>query len=181
VTIITGASGSAFGVELLRRLAPERFALVTRWGERVLREETGLGVADVAALCEGVLDDDDLGSPLSSGSNPCDAVIVLPASASFVAKVAAGLGDTLATRLCHVALKERRRLVICPRESPGTGIFFDNCARLVREGAIVMPVSPAFYLKPETLEELVGQFVDRVIQAACGAAPADGWRREDLP
>jgi 4-hydroxy-3-polyprenylbenzoate decarboxylase len=107
-------------------------------------------------------------------------VIVLPMSASFLAKVAAGLGDTLSTRICHIALKERRRLVLGLRESPLTGIALDNAARVSREGAIIMPVSPFFYLKPDSLERLVGDFVDRVVQAATGAPVSDGWKRGDL-
>jgi len=181
VVIITGASGSVFGVELLKRLPGERLAILTKWGKVVLREEMGLRPADVAAFCDGVHSDDDLASPLSSGSNPVDAVIAMPASAGFVAEVANGLTGTLGTRLCHNALKERRRLVVGLRESPLTSIALENAARLSREGAIVMPVSPFFYLKPDSIEKLVGDFVDRVVQCATGRAVDTGWRREELP
>ena len=180
IVILTGASGAILGVELLKRLPGERLAIVTKWGEAVLREETGLEVERIRALCEGVHADDDLMSPLSSGSNPFDAVVVLPASAGFLGKVAAGITDTLATRLCHIALKERRRLVVCLRETPLTTIALENAARVSREGAIVMPVSPLFYLKPDSLERLLADFVERVVQAACGQAPRTGWRREEL-
>ncbi|GJM44564.1 MAG: flavin prenyltransferase UbiX [Gemmatimonadota bacterium] len=180
VVIITGASGSIFGVELLRRLPGEKLAVLTKWGKMVLKEETGLRPADVAALCDGLHSDEDLASPLSSGSNPFDAVVALPASAGFVAKVACGLTDTLGTRLCHNALKERRRLVIGLRESPLTSIALENAARVSREGAIVMPVSPFFYLKPDSIDRLVGDFVDRVVQAAGGDPPPEGWRRSEL-
>jgi 4-hydroxy-3-polyprenylbenzoate decarboxylase len=178
---MTGASGVIYGVELLRRLPGERFAIVTRWGKVVLKEETGLAVSDLEPLCTAVFPDDDLGSPLSSGSNPFDAVVVLPASADFLAKVAAGIGDSLGTRVCHIALKERRRVVIGLRESPLTAIALENAVRVSREGAIVMPVSPFFYLKPDSIERLVGDFVDRVVQAATGRPLAEGWRRGELP
>ena len=181
VVILTGASGSVFGLELLRRLPGEKLAILTKWGKFVLKEETGATASDLAGLCREVYSDDDLSAALSSGSNPFDAVVVLPASASFLAKVACGLGDTLATRVCHIALKERRRLVLCLRESPLTGIVLENALRLSREGAIMMPVSPFFYLKPDSIERLVGDFVDRVVQAATGVPLAQGWRREDLP
>ena len=181
VVVITGASGSVFGLELLRRLPGEKLVILTRWGRVVLKDETGTTPADLAALATEVYPDDDLSAPLSSGSNPFDSVVVLPASASFLAKVAAGLGDTLATRVCHIALKERRRLVIGLRESPLTGIALENALRVSREGAMVMPVSPFFYLKPDSIERLVSDFVDRVVQAATGQPLADGWRREDLP
>ena len=181
VVVITGASGSVFGVELLARLPGERFVIVTKWGQMVMREETGLTVKDLQSRADGVFPDEDLASPLSSGSNPFDAVVALPASASFVAKVACGLGDTLGTRVCHIALKEKRRLVLGLRESPLTGIALENAARVSREGGVIMPVSPFFYSKPDTIERLVGDFVDRVVQIATGRAVPDGWRREDLP
>lgn len=181
VVVITGASGSVFALELLRRLPGEKLAIVTKWGRVVLKDETGASASDIAALGTAVYPDDDLSAPLSSGSNPFDAVVVLPASASFLAKVAGGLGDTLATRVCHIALKERRRLVMCLRESPLTGIALENALRVSREGGIVMPVSPFFYLKPDSLERLVGDFVDRVVQVATGQPAPEGWRREDLP
>ena len=181
IVIITGASGATFGVECLRRLPGQRFAIVTKWGKAVLREETGMSAKDLESICDGVYPDEDLASPLSSGSNPFDAVIALPASASFLAKVACGIGDTLGTRLCHIALKERRRLVLGLRESPLTAIALENAARVVREGAIVMPVSPFFYTKPESIDAMVEDFVDRIIQAAIGKPPDDGWRRTELP
>ena len=181
VVVITGASGSIFGIELLNRLPGERLVVVTKWGKMVMHEETGLTVEDLESRADGVFSDGDLASPLSSGSNPFDAVVALPASASFVAKVAGGLGDTLGTRVCHIALKEKRRLVLGLRESPLTGIALENAARVSREGGVIMPVSPFFWSKPETIEALVGDFVDRVVQIATGQPVEDGWRRGDLP
>jgi 4-hydroxy-3-polyprenylbenzoate decarboxylase len=181
IVVITGASGSTFGVQLLERLPGERFAILTKWGRVVLKDETGLSAKDLEGRADAVFADDDLASPLSSGSNPFDAVAVLPASASFLAKVASGLGDTLATRVCHIALKERRRLVIGLRESPLTGIALENALRVSREGGIIMPVSPFFYLKPDSVERIVGDFVDRVVQTVTGTPQERGWRRDELP
>jgi 4-hydroxy-3-polyprenylbenzoate decarboxylase len=181
VVVITGASGSALGVELLKRLPGEKLLVLTKWGRVVLREETGRSVSEVEALADASFSDDDLASALSSGSNPFDAVVVLPCSASFLANVAAGLGDTLGTRVCHIALKERRRLVLGLRETPLTGIALENAARVSREGAIVMPLTPLFYLKPDSVERLVTDLVDRVVQAVTGEPMDDGWRRTQLP
>jgi 4-hydroxy-3-polyprenylbenzoate decarboxylase len=180
IVVITGASGSIFGLELLKRLPGERLAILTKWGRVVLKDETGLSVKDLEGQADAVFADDDLASPLSSGSNPFDAVAVLPASASFLAKVAAGLGDTLGTRVCHIALKERRRLVLGLRESPLTGIALENALRVSREGGIIMPVSPFFYLKPDSMERLVGDFVDRFVQTVTGTPQERGWRRDEL-
>ena len=177
---MTGASGAVFGVELLKRLPGERILVLTKWGKVVLHDELGLAPKDLRELVSAVHSDEDLASPFSSGSNPFDAAVVLPASASFLAKVSVGIADTLGTRICHIALKERRRLVIGLRESPLTAIALDNAARVSREGAIVMPVSPFFYLKPDSIERLVGDFVDRVVQAATSRPLDDGWRRGEM-
>ena len=90
---ITGASGAIFGLELLRRLPGERFAILSRWGQHVTREETGLGREDVAALATRLFTDSDLSAPLASGSNAWDAMVVLPCSASTVGNIAAGIAD----------------------------------------------------------------------------------------
>jgi 4-hydroxy-3-polyprenylbenzoate decarboxylase len=180
VVVITGASGSVFGVRLLERLPGEKLAVLTKWGKVVLHEETGVSPRQLEGLCDRVFADDDLSSPLASGSNPFDAVVVMPASANFLAKVAAGIGDTLGTRVCHIALKERRRLVLALRESPLNGIALENALRISRDGGVIMPLSPFFYMKPDSLETLIAQFVDRVIAVTSGESPAEGWRREEI-
>lgn len=180
VVVITGASGSVFGVRLLERLPGEKLAVVTKWGKVVLHDEMGLSPRQLEELCDRVYADEDLSSPLASGSNPFDAVVVMPASVNFVAKVAAGFGDTLGTRICHIALKERRRLVLALRETPLNGIVLENALRISRDGGVIMPLSPFFYLKPDSLETLIAQFVDRVVAVVTGATPPEGWRREEM-
>lgn len=179
IVAITGASGSAFGLELLRRLPGERFAILSRWGQHVTREETGLGREDVAGLSTRLFTDSDLSAPLASGSNAWDAMVVLPCSVSTVGKIAAGIADTLVTRAAAVTLKEGRRLVLCPRETPLSAIALRQLAALAGDGVTVMPVSPGWYERPQSIDDLVAGFVGRVLQVLGVDCPV-GWRAEEL-
>ncbi|HET6362305.1 MAG TPA: UbiX family flavin prenyltransferase [Gemmatimonadota bacterium] len=179
IVAITGASGAVFGLELLRRLPGERFAILSRWGQHVTREETGLGREDVAGLATRLFTDSDLSAPLASGSNAWDAMVVLPCSVSTVGKIASGIGDTLVTRAAAVTLKEGRRLVLCPRETPLSALTLRQLASLAGDGVTVMPVSPGWYDRPESVDELVSGFVGRVLQVL-GIDRPGGWRAEEL-
>ena len=179
VVAITGASGAVFGLELLARLPGERFAVLSRWGQHVLREETGLGREDVAARSTRLFTDTDLSAPLASGSNAWDAMVILPCSTSTVGRIASGIADSLITRASAVTLKEGRRLVLCPRETPLAAVTLRQLAELARDGVIVMPVSPGWYDRPATLDGLIAGFVDRVLQVL-GVEQPGGWRAADL-
>ena len=179
IVAITGASGAVFGLELLRRLPGERFAILSRWGQNVTREETGLGREEVAALATRLFTDSDLSAPLASGSNAWDAMVVLPCSVSTVGKIASGIGDTLVTRAAAVTLKEGRRLVLCPRETPLSAVTLRQLAALAGDGVTVMPVSPGFYDRPASIGDLVTDFVGRVLQVLGVHVPV-GWRAEEL-
>ena len=179
VVAITGASGAVFGLELLARLPGERFAVLSRWGQHVLREETGLGREDVAARSTRLFTDTDLSAPLASGSNAWDAMVILPCSTSTVGRIASGIADSLITRAAAVTLKEGRRLVLCPRETPLAAVTLRQLAELAGDGVIVMPVSPGWYDRPATLDGLIAGFVDRVLQVL-GVEQPGGWRAADL-
>ena len=176
---ITGASGAVFGLELLRRLPGERFAILSRWGQHVTREETGLGREEVAELATRLFTDSDLSAPLASGSNAWDAMVVLPCSVSTVGKIASGIADTLVTRAAAVTLKEGRRLVLCPRETPLSAVTLRQLAALAGDGVTVMPVSPGWYDRPASIDDLVADFVGRVLQVL-GVDRPGGWRAEEL-
>ena len=176
---ITGASGAVFGVELLKRLPGETFAILTRWGQNVLKHETGLGREDVAGIATRLFSDTDLSGPLASGSNAWEAMVVLPCSTSTVGKIATGIADSLLTRAAAVTLKEGRKLVLCPRETPLSAVTLRQMAELARDGVTIMPVSPGWYAHPATIDDLVADFVGRVLQVLGVDRPA-GWREEDL-
>lgn len=179
VVAITGASGSMFGVRLLERLPGRSFTVLSRWGQHVLREETGMGRTDVEALTDGLFSDADLSSPLASGSNAWDAMVVLPCSTSTIGKIASGIGDTLVTRAAAVTLKEGRRLILCPRETPLSAVTLRQLADLARDGVTVMPVAPGWYTLPASLDDVVDEFTDRVL-GVLGAPVEGGWRSGEL-
>jgi 4-hydroxy-3-polyprenylbenzoate decarboxylase len=179
IVAITGASGAVFGLELLARLPGERYAILSRWGQHVIREETGLGRDDVAARATRLFTDSDLSAPIASGSNAWDAMVVLPCSTSTVGKIASGIGDSLVSRAAAVTLKEGRRLVLCPRETPLSAVTLRQLAELAGDGVTVMPVSPGWYDRPASPEDLVSSFVTRVLQVI-GVEQPGGWRAEEL-
>src|SRR5207247_1837912 len=114
---MTGASGSLFGVDFVRRCPGEKFLVLSSWARQVLCTETGLKPADLEPHVKRVFQDTDLAAPFSSGSNRHDAYVIVPCSASTLAKIAVGIADTLITRAAQVAIKERMRMVVCLRET----------------------------------------------------------------
>lgn len=166
---LTGASGSAFGVAVLRRLsASESVAavalLLSPTGKRCLLDETGLAVKDLCGLPKvSHRDERDLGADISSGSHRQDGMVVVPCSAGTLGRIAGGISEGLVTRAADVCLKERRPLVLCLRETPLNRIHLENMLRVNDAGATVMPLLPGFYSRPETLADLFDGFATRVL------------------
>jgi 4-hydroxy-3-polyprenylbenzoate decarboxylase len=179
VLAVTGATG-AQAARLLMERSPWPISLVvSRWGQDVCAREH-VNVEALAALAAEALDDGDLAAGISSGSVPTAGMVVMPCSTDTMAKIASGLADTLITRAAHCHLKEGRKLVLCVRESPWTLIDIRNAARAAEAGAVVMPLSPPFYMfagrdgADVTMTDLLGAYVDRVL-AVLGKAPAQTW------
>lgn len=176
---VTGASGAPYAVSLLRRQLGDTWLVMSSWGRMVMREETGLGDEDLSPLVRKIFSDKDLANPFASGSNSFDAMVVIPCSLGTMAKISVGMADSLITRAAMVALKERRRLVLVVREAPWPTNALENAARLSRDGVVIVPASPPFYHRPANLEELVEQFVDKVV-ATLGGEGRLHWRAEQL-
>lgn len=176
---ISGASGSLVAASFVRRCPGEKYLVVSDWGWKNLEIEAGLGRADLEPHVKRIFPDNDLAAPFSSGSNRFDALVVIPTSLSTLAKIAAGMADTLITRMAQVALKERRKLVLCLRETPLSSIALENALKLSRDGVIVMPVCPPFYRDPKSMQDLIDGYCDKVLMAI-GAAEPKGWRSEEL-
>ena len=176
---MTGASGALFGVDFLRRCPGEKYLILTKWGRVVLKDETGLTEHHLAEHVKRTFLDEDLSAPFASGSTPFDALVILPCSVSTMAKIACGLGDTLLTRTAQVALKERRRLIIGLRETPLSTISLEQAATLSQAGAVVMPICPPMYHRPQTIDEMVGQFTGKVL-SLLGFETALAWKPEAL-
>jgi 4-hydroxy-3-polyprenylbenzoate decarboxylase len=176
---MTGASGSAFGVDFVKRCPGEKFLVMSDWARQVLHDETGSKPSDLEPHVKKVYADSDLAAPFSSGSNRYDAYVIVPCSVSTLARISCGIADTLITRAAAVALKERLRLVVCVRETPLSSIALENALRLSREGAIVMPISPPWYRHPKDLAELVSGFTDKIL-GVLGEDAGAGWRDQEL-
>jgi 4-hydroxy-3-polyprenylbenzoate decarboxylase len=163
---ITGASGAVYGVRLLRALKSEGHEvhlIVTRWGEKTLSHELGLTKADLAKEADRVYDDDDMAAGPASGSFHLDGMVVVPCTMKTLSGIAHGYADNLVVRAADCSLKERRQLVLVPRETPLNLIHIRNMASVTEAGAIIIPASPAFWHKPETIDDLVDSVIDRIM------------------
>jgi 4-hydroxy-3-polyprenylbenzoate decarboxylase len=176
---MTGASGSAFGVDFVKRCPGDKYLVMSDWARQVLHSETGLKPSDLEPQVKKLYADTDLAAPFASGSNRYDAFVIVPCSVSTLAKIAVGIADTLITRAASVALKERMRLVVCVRETPLSSIALENALKLSREGVVIMPVSPPWYRNPQSLDDAVRGFTDKVL-GVLGEPSGAGWRDEEL-
>lgn len=161
---LSGASGVRYGIRLLealRELEVERHLILSRAAAMTIAYETDVAVRDVRALATVVHDNADVGAGPASGSFRSLGMIVAPCSMRTVAEIAHGLSTSLLTRAADVMLKERRRLVVAPRETPLHLGHLRNMATLAELGAIVAPPMPAFYAKPASLDDLVDHQVGR--------------------
>jgi 4-hydroxy-3-polyprenylbenzoate decarboxylase len=176
---MTGASGAAYGVDFARRCPGEKYLVLSDWARHVLQAECRLKPSDLEPHVRRIFSDADLAAPFSSGSNRYDALVIVPCSVSTMARIAAGIADTLITRAAAVALKERMRLVLCVRETPLSTIALRNALELSRAGAVIMPISPPWYREPATIDELVRGFTDKVLGVLREDA-GPGWREAEL-
>ena len=178
---ITGASGALYGVRTLAALMERGYQIevvVSDLGRRVLREELGDVVIDrladylvskygevvrVGALA--VRSNKDVGAEIASGSHRCDAMVIVPCSMKTMAAVAHGLSRTLIERSADVMLKEQRRLILVPRETPMSLPQLRNMVLCAEAGALVMPAMPAFYQGPRTLDDLADFMTGKILTA----------------
>lgn len=166
---ITGASGALYGVRLLQRaraLGLHTHLVATPAGLLNVHHETGLDRHALEALADRAYSPGDIGACIASGSFGSEAMIVAPCSMKTLAAVAHGLGDNLLTRAADVTLKERRRLVLMVRETPFNLAHLRNMTAVTEMGGIVFPPLPAFYHRPQSIDELVDDTVERVLAVA---------------
>jgi 4-hydroxy-3-polyprenylbenzoate decarboxylase len=192
VMAITGASGAPYAVRLLEALIEAQQPvqlIVSDHGLRLLRTETEIGsVAELRARAGSgawdqyvtVFDDGDRGAAPASGSARNAGMVICPCSMGTVSAISQGTSRSLVERAADVALKERRTLVLVPRETPYSAIHLENMLRLTRAGAVVLPASPGFYHRPTRIEELVDFVVARVLDHL-GVRHSIGRRWGDRP
>ena len=167
VVAITGASGAQYGVRLVDELLNAGWSvslIVTNAGAINLDLECGIA-PEVLGERDGVTleDNGNLAARAASGSARFDAYVVCPASGTTIGKIAAGISDNLATRSALVALKERRKLILVPRETPVSTPHLEAMARMSSWGVVILPASPGFYNSPESIGDLVDFVVARIL------------------
>ena len=164
---ITGASGIPYGIrllEVLREFDVEVHLTCSPSASLVNKHEgDGRSWDEVLALADVLHDNDNLAASIASGSFKAKAMAIVPCSGTTLGKLAAGISDNLVTRAALVMLKERRQLILVPRDTPLSTIYIDNMLKLSNAGAILAPASPAFYNKPKTLDDNVNFIVGRVL------------------
>jgi len=175
VMAVTGASGAPYAVRLLQVLATAGqpvWLIVSPHGWRLLQTESGL--PDLASLREHVgrdafdatvqvFDDSDRGATPASGSAKVKGMVIVPCSMGTIAAIAAGTSRSLVERAADVSLKERRPLLVVPRETPLSRIHLENMLRITDAGAVVLPAAPGFYHRPERIDQLVDFIVQRIL------------------
>jgi flavin prenyltransferase len=171
---ITGASGSVYFLHLARALSMHEIELhivASKLGEKVLEFETGTTLLKEietwnANKAKVILEDNDnLFSVVASGSSRFEAMAIVPCSMSTIGKLSQGITESLLTRAADVMLKERRKLVLVPRETPFSTIHLENMTKLSKNGAIILPAMPGFYGKPQTMEELIDFVVGKTMDS----------------
>ncbi len=178
---ISGASGAIYGIRLLQTLQAvaevETHLIMSQAARQTLSLETDMSVRDVQALADVNHDARDIAASVSSGSFKTDGMIILPCSIKTLSGIVNSYTDGLLTRAADVVLKERRRLVLCVRETPlhlGHLRLMTQAAEL---GAIIMPPMPAFYHRPQTLDDVINQTVNRALDQLDITLPADLFTR----
>ena len=165
---ITGGSGAVYALALLhqlRILECETHLVVSRMGAYVMDHECGVSLEELRTFADRFYEDDDLAAPISGGSFRTFGMAVVPCSMKTLASIAGGFSESLLTRAADVTLKERRKLVLVTRESPLSVIHLENMLAATRAGAVVMPASPGFYHRPESVAEMVVSFSGRILDA----------------
>ena len=175
---VTGASGAILAQKMLVLLEEDpRVArvhlVVTEAGQRLFAEELGITSGDLKHLPSrilghpvakiDVLPNKDVGASIASGSYAVDAMVVIPCSMGTLGAIASGISDDLVSRAADVMLKEGRKLVLCVRDTPFNRVHLENMLRAQQAGTVIMPAVPAFYHQPKTIDDLVAQYVCRVL------------------
>lgn len=163
---MTGGSGAIYGVALLKALKElniETHLVVSTMGEYVLEHETGMKLEEIKSFASVFHPNNDLAAKISSGSFKTDGMVIVPCSMKTLSTVAHGGSDNLLTRAADVVLKENRKLVILPRETPLSVIHLENMLKLAKLGVRIMPPSPSFYHHPQSIGDMVNALVARTL------------------
>ena len=163
---ITGSSGVIYGIktmESLRSLDIETHLILSEWGGNTIKIETDTDPSKVKSLATYCYDNKNMAAPISSGSFRTDGMVIIPCSMKTLASISNGFDDTLISRAANVCIKESRKLVIVPRETPLSKIHLENMVKLSALGVTVLPAMPGFYFKPSSLDDIIFHIVGKVL------------------
>ena len=166
VVAITGGSGVIYAIktlEVMQSLKIEAHLIVSRWGERNIAIETDKTFDYVKSLARTYYNNDNMAAATSSGSFKYDGMLIVPCSMKTLSSIANGYEDNLISRSAGVCIKESRRLVIVPRETPLSKIHLENMIKLVETGVVVLPAMPGFYHKPKSIDDLIIHIVGKIL------------------
>jgi len=163
---ITGGSCAIYGVALLKALEQlniETHLVVSKMGQYVAEHECGILLEELKSMAGYYHDNGNLAAPIASGSFKADGMIIAPCSMNTLGAIANGISNNLVTRAADVTMKEGRKLILLPRETPLNVIHLENMLKLARIGVKIMPAAPGFYHQPQTIGELVNIMVGRML------------------
>jgi 4-hydroxy-3-polyprenylbenzoate decarboxylase len=165
IVAITGASGVIYGKRLLEVLKGnhEVHLIMSNTSEKLIKYELGTSKEEFEKLADHTYSENDLNSPLSSGSFITDAMIIVPCSTKTLAGIAHGYSENLIQRAADVILKEKRKLILVPRETPLNTVHLRNLYELAMQGVVILPAMPAFYHKPKSIADLVDFIVGKTL------------------
>ena len=161
---ITGASGTIYAQKFIEKLfkKAELEIVVSDFGKEVTKLENPDFLTELSKFGK-IYNFNNFNSPIASGSHLFDAMIVIPCSMKTMGLIANGIANNLIIRAAEVCMKEKRKLILCPRESPLSPIHLDNMAKLAKLGVIIAPLMPSFYIKPKTIDDLIEHTVNRLL------------------
>jgi 4-hydroxy-3-polyprenylbenzoate decarboxylase len=176
---ITGATGAVFGVRLLQGLRAaevESHLVLSKWGQQTVEHEMGLSLEQLRALAAVWHTGGNMAATVSSGSFATEGMVIAPCSMRTLGAIAHGYGESLVHRAADVVLKERRKLVLVVRETPLSEIHLENMLKLARLGVVMLPPMPAFFNRPQSIDDIVDHIVARVLdQFGIAADFAKRW------
>jgi flavin prenyltransferase len=162
----SGASGIIYGIrllEILHSINIQTYLIISEWAKKNIEIETDKTLEYVKSLSSVNYDNFKLDASISSGSFLHDGMVIVPCSMKSLSSIANGYDDTLISRAASVTLKESRKLVIVPRETPLSRIHLENMIKLQEAGAIILPAMPGFYHKPSTIDEIIDHLVGKIL------------------
>ena len=161
---ISGASGAIIGLRLLQELQNHEILLIiSKNAQKILEYETDYSLEKIKKMATKVYQNEEMDVDIASGTNKFDALIIAPCSTSTLSKIACGIADNLLTRVAAVALKERKKIILVPREAPLSAVVLKNMYELSKLGVVILPPVPAFYLRPRSIEDVVDYVVGKIL------------------